>query len=142
MPGGGSKPGERRGGRQKGALNHATIERILNVTKNIDEARRTGRELAVDVLERAMKLAEEVVILHKANADWSTFGDWFDRWVYCARALSKFQTPELRAILISPAETTKTVEDTRSIELSIFEAPPPEPRLATIDGEIVEEAKE
>jgi ketopantoate reductase len=56
MPG--SKPGERRGGRKKGTPNKTTQERQINAAREIDRARKEGRELAKDVLERLMHIAE------------------------------------------------------------------------------------
>jgi hypothetical protein len=50
MSGGGSKPGERRGGRKKGSLNLATRERAAIAAGTVLEAKTAGRQLAKDVL--------------------------------------------------------------------------------------------
>ena len=43
MPRGGSKPGERRGGRKKGSLSEATIERALKAERELVNANETGK---------------------------------------------------------------------------------------------------
>ncbi len=50
----GSKPGERRGGRQKGTFNKSTVERQLRATAGLKAAAETG-ELPLDVLLRCMR---------------------------------------------------------------------------------------
>jgi hypothetical protein len=52
MPGGGSKKGERRGGRKKGTPNKATIERALAAEGYLTKARQEGRPLAKEMLEQ------------------------------------------------------------------------------------------
>lgn len=111
--------------RPKGSKNKATIERELKLAIEIDKARKDGRELAVDVLERMMKLAEGAAGQHKppsaaeisagaaALGDWDKFGEWFDRIAWCAKELAKYQSPQLRAIAVTmPGQPRdmKTVE--------------------------------
>jgi hypothetical protein len=50
----GSKPGERRGGRRKGTLNKATVERRMRVASGLKAAVETG-ELPLDVILRRMR---------------------------------------------------------------------------------------
>ena len=109
MPHGGSKPGERRGGRKAGTKNRATIERQLEAAQAAIAKVKHGRELAKDVLERLLHdldrfktIAEGAAGLHKppsaaelkvaaekgltiAKGDWGLFGEWFDRAVGTAR---------------------------------------------------------
>ena len=72
MPHGGSKPGERRGGRKAGTKNRATIERQLEAAQAAIAKVKHGRELAKDVLERLLHdldrfkgIAEGAAGLHK-----------------------------------------------------------------------------
>jgi hypothetical protein len=70
MPG--AKPGERRGGRQRGTKNKATIERELQAAHQVAAAHGAGREMATAVLERLMmdldkyrELAEGAAAVHR-----------------------------------------------------------------------------
>lgn len=136
MPG--AKPGERRGGRQKGTPNKATRERQINAAAEIDRARREGRELAKDVLERFMKLAEGACAVNRPTAaediakgkaenpdgDWGRFGEWFDRTVYCAKELAKYQSPQIKGVdAPAPPPDPKTLEQgsKRKFGLRVFE---------------------
>lgn len=124
----GSAPGEYRGGRQRGTLNKATLEKLAVAAQTIDSARRGETELAKDVLERMMKLAEgaagvnrpvtaaDVAAGRQQNPEgsWERFGEWFDRTVYCAKELAKYQSPTFKAIVgpFAPAGpgTERTLE--------------------------------
>jgi hypothetical protein len=109
----GSKPGERRGGRQRGTKNKATVEREINAAAVIDRARREGRELAVDVLEKLMKVAEGAAAINRPteqkkykDGDWKLFAEWFDRTAFCAKALAPFQSPTFKAVAVDVRSTT------------------------------------
>jgi hypothetical protein len=54
MPGGGSRPGERRGGRPKGGLNKRTIERL----KAFAEARAASKADGFDSVDRMRAIAK------------------------------------------------------------------------------------
>ena len=122
-------------GRRFGSKNKTTRERELKAQAEaqrlIDAARDGKIELAKDVLERAMKVAEGATSLHRPpppqetmnlqaaeNAlaaqehrkprklylgDWPLFGEWFDRWVYAAKSLADFQSPKYKAIAVAMA---------------------------------------
>lgn len=117
-------------GRPKGSPNKATIERRLaaeiDVARRANE--RGVKELGVDVLERMMRLAEGAASLHRpptpeqvrgaqAQEDaaaarekreprkifagnWDLFGAWFDRTVFCAKEMAKYQSPTYKAIAV------------------------------------------
>jgi hypothetical protein len=55
MPRGGSKPGERRGGRKKGSLSEATIERALKAERELVNANETGKSSPVENIERVIE---------------------------------------------------------------------------------------
>ena len=60
MPGGGSKPGERRGGRQRGTPNTTPTERAQALTAKVAKAEaRANAKLVVEPLEH--KLARDVL---------------------------------------------------------------------------------
>lgn len=130
----GPPKGVRVGGRQKGSKNLSTIQRELQAAQALIARRRApptdGIELAKDALERAMKMAEGVASLHcppssaqiEAAAgqgktlplgDWGLFGDWFDRWTFCMKALAPYQSPQLRAVMLSQPEQSQTIENER-----------------------------
>src|ERR1700687_5370250 len=97
--------GKKTGGRQKNTPNKATLERQINAAQVIDRARKEGRDLAVTVLERLMNVANEMTLLarpgpkkREKTPNWDHFGDWFDRTVYCAKELAKFQSPQIKAM--------------------------------------------
>lgn len=109
---GGARPG---GGRPKGSLGKRTLARYAQASKQIDEAREGKVELGREVLERMMKIAEGATGLHRPvttaemragreqnpDGDWDRFGAWFDRTVYCAKELAKFQSPTFKAVAVS-----------------------------------------
>lgn len=108
---GGPRPGA---GRKPGTPNKATTERLLRAAQEIDSARRGEKELAKDVLERMMKLAEGAAGVNRPttqsdinegkqtnpDGDWNRFGEWFDRTAYCAKELAKYQSPTFKAIAV------------------------------------------
>lgn len=122
--------GFKTGGKVKGSKNKATIER--ETAAEIDRARQQNRELAKDVLERLMRIAEGAASLHKPptgaeiakamdrgqqppTGDWGLFGEWFDRAVFCAKSLAPFQSPTFKAIAVmapAPLEPREPVEAT------------------------------
>lgn len=140
----GSKPGERRGGKQKGSKNKATIERELQAARALTEAVATGKldgqELAKDVLGRFMRLSEGAAgefmptpsaqlkqgKAENPNKDWDRFGEWVDRVIYCAKELAKYQSPALRAILVpASAPDSNQQERRKAFGLRIFEGGKP-----------------
>lgn len=140
-------------GRKPRGKNKATIERELNVAAVIDRARREGRELAVDVMQRMMVFAEGATALHRPvskkdiakaadvgqalqenpDADWIRFGEWFDRWFHCTKELSKYQSPQVKSVDIPTAAPTITSEETTKFTLAIFDDAKRE-RLQVIQG--------
>jgi hypothetical protein len=59
---GGSKPGERRGGREKGSLNKATIERALMAEREVANANEPRQKLAKDHLEELVDFYAQMSI--------------------------------------------------------------------------------
>lgn len=116
MARGGSNPGERRGGRRPGSRNKATVERELQagVAQVVIDANPATSpiELAKDVLGKMMKIAEGAAGLFQPKnpesgrlegiEDWDRFGQWLDRTIVCAKELAKYQSPQFRAILVTP----------------------------------------
>jgi len=128
MPKGGARPGA---GRRKGARNKATVEREIRAVQALaGRIADTPKELAIDVLDRMMKVAENGASLHKpldpglpldeaqrienelaaqqgrrprvvSAGNWGLFGEWFDRAVQCAKELAKYQSPTFRAIAVT-----------------------------------------
>jgi hypothetical protein len=114
--------GIKTGGRKAGTLNRATVERRLEVARQLEDARNRGVPLAKDRLEELLGIALGVMarfqpvtvqIVHQTGAagnakgpqqseNWSRFGEWFDRAVYCAKELAQYQSAKLRAITVTP----------------------------------------
>ena len=130
--------GKRTGGRKKGTPNKATLERQINAAQAIDKARKEGRDLAVTVLERLMNIAEGACGLNRPtpqrsilqgekqnpDGDWGRFGDWFDRTVYCAKELAKYQSPPIKAMeqpTAPPDPDEAERVGTRTFTLQVFE---------------------
>ena len=105
MSGGGSEPGEGRGGRQKGTRNKATIECALMAARGTAEANATGQRLAKEVLEDFMRLFADMA----ATADRNT--EQFEKWarlaIETAKALAPFQSPRYSTVAVAASTITK-----------------------------------
>ena len=129
-------------GRKAGTKNRATVEREINAAAVIDRARKEGRQLAVDVLEKLMNLAEGAAAENRPttekemtagasqnpDGDWTRFGEWFDRTAYCAKELAKYQSPQIKAIeQPAPAPDLNAPRDQprRRFGLRVFEGGKP-----------------
>ena len=114
MANGGRRPGA---GRKAGGKTKATLLREQKVAAVIDRSRREGRELGIDVLERMMKLCEGAAAEFRPttqkdvakgatlnpDGDEPVFGQWVDRTIFCAKEIAKYETPQLRAIMVHDA---------------------------------------
>ena len=102
MPRGGSKPGERRGGRQKGTPNRKTIERQLITERMLEhpsagvESGKLGREVLAQYMNTFDELAEQY-----RKADEAKFRQYAELAVACAKALAPYQSPTYRAIVMT-----------------------------------------
>jgi hypothetical protein len=128
MPGGGSKKGERRGGRQKGSLNRATIERLeqAKIIQQIeDQACQLGasdtqvgalttskRKLAREELEDLLPIIkggvahfQPTVAPENKAADWPTFKGWLQFYADTLLRLAEFQSPRFKAIAVAMGTT-------------------------------------
>ena len=89
MPRGGSKPGERRGGRQKGTPNRKTVERQLITERMLEhppagiESGKLGREVLAQYMNTFDELAEQY-----RKADEAKFRQYAELAVACAKALA------------------------------------------------------
>lgn len=106
---GGKRPGA---GRKAGGSNKATILRQVKRQKVIAAMIDSGKPLGLTVLQKAMEFAEGAVANYRptmakelaggavANADGNheEFGKWFDRWFKCIETITKYQTPQMKAI--------------------------------------------
>jgi hypothetical protein len=104
MARGGSRPGERRGGRAKGTPNKRTTERKL-----FAEARSNGRPLAKEVLEESMlhylELASQCARPeqgHWQREKQKQFFAYRDKADERARWLAPYQSPTYRSITVQP----------------------------------------
>ena len=89
MPRGGSKPGERRGGRQKGTPNRKTVERQLITERMLEhppagiESGKLGREVLAQYMCTFDELAEQY-----RKTDEPKFRQYAELAVACAKALA------------------------------------------------------
>jgi hypothetical protein len=96
MPGGGSRPGERRGGRPKGSKDKKVIERET-IAAEIRAGRIAagiaapilGLEKMEWLLSIALKRMEEAL----AAKDDKEYTAWYERATVMARSLTPYQTP-------------------------------------------------
>jgi hypothetical protein len=137
MPGGGAKPGERRGGRQRGTPNKTTIER-QRVTaeiaaRTVADARVAGKKLAKEVLEEFMFLFADMAAYYKPalptappneNANEGKFGEYARLTVDAAHKLAPYQSPTFRAIVVAPPPGPDVAKRMR-FTLKIFEGERP-----------------
>jgi len=130
MPRGGSKPGERRGGRQKGTPNKVTAEQALSAERVLAKAKVSGRRLGKEVLdyymhvfaeiadsERAAALTEKPENAREHEARFERFAKYA---IDCAQKLAPFQSPTFRAIQIAPPQNEQLNKVTR-FRLTIFD---------------------
>lgn len=130
MPRGGSKPGERRGGRQKGTPNKVTAEQALSAERVLAKAKVSGRRLGKEVLdyymhvfaeiadsERAAALTEKPENAREHEARFERFAKYA---IDCAQKLGPFQSPTFRAIQIAPPQNEQLNKVTR-FRLTIFD---------------------
>lgn len=131
MPRGGPQPGSgRKPGSKNKATIERELKAQAEAQRLIDHAKANKIELATSVLDRAMKIAEGSAGRHRpitevelpqmqeaenaaamnegrkprqlvVGGSWPLFGEWFDRWVWCARELAKYQSPQYRAIAVA-----------------------------------------
>jgi hypothetical protein len=145
MPRGALK-GERRGGRAKGTLNRATLERALQMQSHLNRARETGHDLAKTVLDKYMMFFVKYSMKFKPSLDGEDENpsqniDEFYKWagvaIDCASKLAPYQSPTFKAVVVAPApEPSGKVTE---VTLRIFEADskPMIEYKRTIDEEIV-----
>jgi hypothetical protein len=87
-----------------------TVRAREELAREIDEARRLRRPLAKDRLEQLADIAFEEMTARRetsltgngeAVAARAEYAAWFDRAVYAAKELAKYQSPQYRAIAVS-----------------------------------------
>lgn len=131
MPRGGSKPGERRGGRVKGVPNKATMERALIAANTLVKSRAADKKLAKEVLDDFMALFAGMAAHYQPTPphamQQNQYGNpaEFEKYarlaVQCAKDLAPYQSPTFRAIVVAPAlEQTSGRKQTR-FTLTIFQ---------------------
>lgn len=118
------------GGRKKGVPNRSTVEKALRAAAQVEEAKKSGRKIAVDVLDDLMHLTMGMVVQFQkqslvspmpADQDWDKFWRCMDAAIECAGKLAKHQSPTFKAI-----------------DYSLTVAPPvPEPKTIEQDGNVV-----
>jgi hypothetical protein len=94
MPKGGSKPGERRGGRQRGTPNKTTMERLLRAERETAVAQAEGRKLAKEVLDDFM------VLFAGSQPDEAKFEKYARLAIATAADLAPYQSPTFKAIAV------------------------------------------
>jgi hypothetical protein len=107
MPRGGSKSGERRGGRQKGTLNKRTVARVAQAERHFAEAKAEGRKLAIDELAWLASVLREGVEHFRPHFDRTDVEseNRYLRWATALRqvlsALALYQSATYRAVLMT-----------------------------------------
>lgn len=93
MPGGGSKPGERRGGRQRGVPNRTTIERAAVIA---EDARQKAQKLGLDVAREAMNFLMGLAAKHQAT-DEKLSAKYAEKGGNFGLRVAEFETPKLQS---------------------------------------------
>lgn len=131
--------GMKTGGRLRGTLNRATVEKRLEIARQLDDAKNRGKPLAKDRLDELLSVAFDMMaatkpvtadIITKARAggddklgEWNVeeFGAWFDRAAYVAKELAKYQSPTFKAIAVTapaPASPGAAIETDNVVDLN------------------------
>ena len=115
----GEKRGYKTGGKVKGSRNKATIEKAVlaeqAIAQAIGDAKTGKKRLAIEVLYEMMMAAAGAATVHqpvtpemiargvpaKPEATWENFREWVHLASWCAAHLAKYETPMLRAIMVS-----------------------------------------
>jgi hypothetical protein len=131
MAGGGSKKGERRGGRKAGTPDLRTTERMLLARKDLDEAKGGQFRLAKEYLREIMVMAHGLTGyyvpirpggLANPNANRDDFQFCAKLCVDAAKSLASYESPKLAAMMIQPPPPTEDDKaKERVIELTIFD---------------------
>ena len=141
----GSLPGERRGGRQPGTLNKATIERrelaALEAKKTYEHAK-LGQKLAKHTLAEMLHTVYTLAEIYKPtdpiarkknpHGNEKKFEKWLRFSLDIARALAPFQSPTLKAIAVPRLAAT----DNDGYEPSNPDAPVVYPTVAEIRAKL------
>jgi hypothetical protein len=117
MAGKGSKPGERRGGRQKGTPNKATREKEQRALEALQQkAKAPLRKLAKDQLAELVPEIKEIVLRFKAAVEksggvpgtkgykaelWRELREWIRVYGWAADLAADFESPRYRAIAVA-----------------------------------------
>src|SRR5262249_54692354 len=100
----GSRPGERRGGRQKGTPNRRTVEACL-LAERLETAPAGVAEGATAMLGKEV-LAKYMIVFDQLAAKHADDPVLFQRYsaaaVECAKALAPYQSPTYRCIALPP----------------------------------------
>lgn len=139
MPGGGSKPGERRGGRKRGTPNKRTEEKKLLPLMEQARAHGAGHKLAKEVIEEFMIVAAGTAARYQPRPrqeDGQEEGkfketnklanpDLFEKWAKLAVAwatdLAPYQSPTFRAIVVAPPPPDPGTGRVKRFTLTIFD---------------------
>ncbi len=114
MSGGGSKPGERRGGRQKGTKNRKTVEREI-IEAGIAAPPPMGKATLEKLLTISLTRMDEA--MGGGARTYEAFLTWFDRTFHVARELTKFQSPQLRAVAVAHTDMRPPVLDLKRLSV-------------------------
>lgn len=114
MAGRGSAPGEHRGGRKKGKLNQATIDKAVRAEADVIRHEVSGKKLAKEVLEDYMFAFHAIAAVYQRSlveamqagrlpnpGDVEKFKDWGTLVTKTAADLAKYQSPTFRAIAVT-----------------------------------------
>ena len=123
MSRGGPETRERRGGRQEGTPNKATVQKQLVAAqiaeRTVADARTMGKKLAKEVLEDFMLHFADIAEQYRPtppeaehqnpHSDEARFNKYAAIAMECARSLAPYQSPTFKAIQIAPAPERETI---------------------------------
>ena len=116
MPRGGSKPGERRGGRKKGSRNLKLVEKDLLAQRELADAKEKKRKLGKEVLDDFMHLFAGMAAYYqpappgappRPQQNEIKFKEYAALATTVAKDLAQYQSPKYSAVMVGQAGPQK-----------------------------------
>lgn len=121
--------GPRRGaGRPEGSPNKATIAKLVEAEKRVEQAKQRGEKLAVEVLRDFMKAFADQAAYHQPipdgvpippgrKPDAERFTHYGKLAVETATSLAQYESPRLRAIMVSSTPPPNQAQPPATLDL-------------------------
>lgn len=134
--------GQKSGGRKPGALNKKTVEHLKTAGKQISEAKKLGKPLAIEVLDNLMNTAMAMASKYQPPTsdqpprDHDKFLQWIQTAGLFAKNLADFQSPKFKAVMVQTSSPVGESDMTIDQEGKILEIDDPK-KLARVYAQMV-----